>query len=362
MKPVQILSASAQVAAELKKRILDGQFQGSMLGVSRLSKLLGVNAKVVASALNALENEGVLLNQGPRKKRLITIKPVGSRQTFDLGRIRLGLLLYEPGDRRCSLVLGLEHALNEVGHRVTYAGKTLTELKMDLRGVEKQVRAEQVDAWVVISGSREILQWFSEYSLPAFAIFGRRTQVKLPSVGPKLDEAFTTGVQQLIDLGHRRIVKICRSERRLPNPGRSERLFLTMLDKNEIPVGDFNLPSWEETPEGLQELLCALFSVTPPTALIVDEPLYLMAVLQFLSEKGLQAPKDVSLFCLSADSCLDWCRPSVACIRWETGPIIRRVLRWANNVANRQEDFEQIDIPAILGTGGTIGPVLREKS
>lgn len=48
----------------------------------------------------------------------------------------------------------------------------------------------------------------------------------------------------------------------------------TFLDKLEalgIPTGPYNLPDWDDTPEGLNQRLDSLFPHSPPTALIVAE-------------------------------------------------------------------------------------------
>ena len=46
-----------------------------------------------------------------------------------------------------------------------------------------------------------------------------------------------------------------------------------------------------------------------------------------------EVPEDVSLICTDGDPHFAWCRPSVAHIQWDTAPVVRRALRWADNVA-----------------------------
>lgn len=349
MSSVQILSAAEQVAEHLRAEIVEGLLVGSMPGANRLAADLGVNHKTVVAALQQLENEGVLLSQGPRRRRLIALNPrKGPRP------MRVGVLLYENTDRQMSILVEIQHALNEAGHTVSYAGKSLTELKMDVQSVAKLVERTDVDAWVVVAGSRSVLEWFSGQPMPIFALFGRRHGVPIASTGPNAEAASAEAVRRLLALGHRRIVKICRGERRKPGPGKTERNFLQMLSSHGVQIGDYNLPDWEETPAGLQDLLNSLFRVTPPTALIVDGSACLVATLQFLGSHGWRVPEDVSLFCVDSESCLSWCQPSIAHIHWDPLPVIRRITRWASTVSHGRVDTKSSSIPAQFVDGDSI--------
>jgi DNA-binding LacI/PurR family transcriptional regulator len=69
-------------------------------------------------------------------------------------------------------------------------------------------------------------------------------------------------------------------------------------------------------------------------------------------------PDDVSLISTDSDPHFTWCRPSVAHIHWETAPVVRRALRWADNVARGNKDTRQKVVTAEFIEGGTIGPVV----
>ena len=74
----------------------------------------------------------------------------------------------------------------------------------------------------------------------------------------------------------------------------------------------------------------------------------------------LRVLEDVSLVCTDADPAFDWCRKSVAHIRWDSGPVLRRVLRWVNRVSHGKEDLRQTHTPAEFVPGGTIGRMRRD--
>ena len=115
-------------------------------------------------------------------------------------------------------------------------------------------------------------------------------------------------------------------------PGHHERFFLNQLESNGIATGPYYLPDWEDSPLGFQRGLNSLFDLTPPTALIAGAASLFYPILQFLGNRGLQVPKDVSLVCGDADPGFDWCRPTVAHMYWNPDPMVGRIVHWANNV------------------------------
>lgn len=54
---------------------------------------------------------------------------------------------------------------------------------------------------------------------------------------------------------------------------------------------------------------------------------------QYLAQRGILAPHDVSLICGDPDPTFDWYHPSVAHISWDTRVLIRRIVNWGNNIA-----------------------------
>ena len=160
----------------------------------------------------------------------------------------------------------------------------------------------------------------------------------------------------MIGLGHRRIVLLARRMRRLPQPGASEQAFLDELAAHGIETSSYHLPDWEESVDGFNERLESLFRVTRPTALIIDEVPLFVAVQQFFAGRTIRVPQDVSLICTDASQDFDWCRPTVAHIRWDSRPVVRRIVRWVANVASGKADLRQTLTAAKFVRGGTMGP------
>jgi len=269
--------------------------------------------------------------------------------------MRVGILFYEEGDRKTGYLMELMHLLGKQGFEVIPASRTLTDLGMDVRQVAGFVAQNPADAWLVIAGSREILKWFSEQPVPAFAIHGRQASVSIAAAGSRKSTAMAAAVRRLAELGHRRIVLLVREERRKPEPGFVERVFLKELQAQGIPVGTYNLPDWENSPQGLQSGLSSLFSRTPPTALIADGLELFMATQQFLLHQGIRVPQDVSIICGDPDPSFGWCHPAISHISYDSHIWVRNTMRWVNKVAAGKDDRRQMISDSKFIEGGTIG-------
>ena len=322
-----------------------------MPGVPTLAAELGVDHKAVASAIRLLEQDGLLIGQGTGRPRRIAL-PEGTAAARPL---RVAILDYDPLRQTEGYMTELRHFLEKAGHTAFFTPKSLTELGMKVTRIRRLVDTVEADAWVVSSGSREVLEWFSARPEPVFAQFGRRSGLPIAATGPDKPSAYAAATRRLVELGHRRIVLLCHEERRVPQPGATERAFLAELKAHGIPTGEFNLPNWEDTKEGFQVLLERLFQVTPPTALLVDEASLFIAAQQFLAKRGLQVAEDVSLVCTDPNPDFIWCEPSIAHIRWEVRPVIDRIVRWAANVSRGKDDRRQSLTKAEFVDGGTVG-------
>lgn len=357
MSEMYILSGAAQVAAHLREGLLQGRWSGEMPGRKRLARELGVSGKLVEAAMGLLEREGLLVGQGPRRRRGIAVLESATKAR----PLRVAFLLYEASNTQLHYIVGLQYLLIEAGHQVIFAPHNLSDLRMDVQRVARMVGKIETDAWVVVAGAQEMLRWFAAQPTPAFALFGRRREVSMAGIGPEHLPALLTAVRRLIELGHRRIVSLVRPERRIPQPGHLERAMLDEIAGNGIPVGPYNLPNWDGTREGLYRCLDGLYQLTPPTALIIDETSVFAATQQYLARRGVLAPQHVSLVCCEHDPTFAWLEPPITHIRWDYSPLVRRIVRWADNLARGKDDRRASFTKAEFVEGGTIGP-LKPKS
>ena len=222
-----------------------------------------------------------------------------------------------------------------------------------------QLAATTADAWVVEAGSRSLLEWCATQQTPCLALYGRTGNLPLARTGPDLVPAYRAAMRHLLALGHRRIVFIVSEARRKPSPGISARTFLEELIAHGVPTSGYNLPDWEETPEGFCRLLETLFQSTPPTALVIDEIPRFIAAVAFLVRHRIHVPEEVSLVSTDCDASLDWCHPGFAHMQWDSTLIVRRVVRWVAAVRKGKPDRREVNFPAEFVPGGSTGPVWK---
>lgn len=342
-----------QVTEQLRQGMASGRWQKALPGRKRLAEELGCSPWTIEEAVERLTREGVLVSPGAGHKRRIVLSKVHAQPR----PLRVLILLYEESDRLASYMVDILHRLQSTGHEAIFAEKTMRELGMDIGRIRRFVEKTEADAWVVMAGPRSVLEWFSEQETPTLALFGRNRTTTLASLTLQKSEAMIELADRLVDLGHERIVILAREERRKPTPAFLEQLFLDRLNERGISTGSYNLPDWGDSAKEFRKVLDSLFKYTPPTALIVDQPPLCVAVMQHLSRLRLSAPDDVSLACTDWSESFEWFDPDITHIAWDPRPVIRRVVKWADNISRGKDIRRKYNSKVRLVLGGTIGPV-----
>ena len=352
MESLRVSSITAQVAGHLRDAILRGRWTERMPGRETLARELGVSPKTLRLALLQLEDEGFLESQGPGRHRKVAPRVINSRQS-----LCIRILPYETSEIRNRNMADLQHRLNGMGHSVDFSDRSLCDMKMDVSRIAAAVAKTQADAWIVIAGSRQILEWFASQPIPTFALMGRMRGLPIAGTKPDKIQAQREVLERLRELGHRRIVQIVRKERVTPQPGALEQAFLDGLDEMGVCTGPYHLPVWEGDAHAFHRCLDSLFLHSPPTAIIIQEAPLFIAAQQYLAQRGLFAPGKVSLVCGDPDLAFQWCLPKVSHITWSFDPILRRIVRWIGNVGHGKDHRGQRLTKATFIEGGTIGPV-----
>lgn len=337
-----------QATKHLREGLQEGRWRGRLPGRDQLAADLGVSPMTVARAVKQLEDEGLVVSQGNGRPRLIVLP----ESLLSPATLRIAVLRFEPEDTELYFVVDFVHQLREAGHQVVYADQTQRGLKLDVKRVARLVEKNGADAWIVISGSDEILGWFAAQAKPCFGLFGSISKLPIAGAGPNKNNAYATAARRLVALGHRRIVVLtrCADQTTAMIP------FISELEALGLPVGRYNRPPFGDTPEELQELLVSLFATTPPTAIVAQNLDVFLAVQQFFGRRQLLVPEHVSLICGDPNPSFDWCRPTIAHIRWESAPWVRRIVRWAEKIARGKQDTRKAIMDAEFIDGGTIGP------
>lgn len=344
----------------LRDGFATGRWRGHLPGVLRLAKELGVSKGTVRTALALLEAEGALRSSKAGKRREIVLQRnagAGSR------KLRVAILLYqklEHDDAQTQeLILSIKFRVEAAGHVCLIGEQSIVSLGNKLARVTQFVNATQADAWIVCAGTRDVLEWFARQETNVLAIGGRALGLPVAWTRSDVDRAMGDTVNALVKSGHRRIILICSSVWRHPKPSLAAQGFLDHLRHHGVTVSDYNLPEWDETPEGFGKLMKSLFFATPPTALVTAEPRYCVAALTALAGRGIMVPRDLSLVNIIPDPAFSLHRPIIAGFEWPIPAHIDRTVRWVEAVARGKADREVTVFHAKFIPGGTIARAKR---
>ena len=349
----QRLSTIDQFTAHIRDGLLSGHWAGTMPGVHRLAAEFALNSKTVEAALQLLEKQGLLEGQGAGRRRKIVLPKDHAPPT-----LRVAVLFYEKGDEAHDLFIRFQNKLKAAGHTLVHAPKNLTDLGGNLRRLDRMIKDTRADAWVVIAGSKEVLQCFEQGQIPVFALYGEASRLRIAGIAPNQVPAIVTATRRLIALGHQRIV-ILEITSTLSNPGPDGVAFLDELAAHGITAGSYNMPGWEGGFDGLYRCLESLFTHTPPTAIFIFGAAEYFAAAQFLLNRGLRVPGDVSLICCNMAPYFRRYQPTISHVRWNDQLMVNRIARWAKNISQGKEDTRQTKIDAEFVEGGTVGPASK---
>ncbi|WP_035615402.1 substrate-binding domain-containing protein [Haloferula sp. BvORR071] len=363
MHPFRQRSVAEQIVDHLREGFRNGHWRGQLPGVRSLVRELGVSKDSVEAALRLLEAEGSLQSAGPGRRKEIVL----SRDApGEFRSLRIGVLFSDPL-RQINLyaqqvMLEVIRRIENAGHTCVTAERSLGELGSKLPRIVRMIESAKADAWVAYSAPREVLEWFVTRSIPVVAVGGGYSGLPVASSASQLDEAIHDSVRVLSDLGHRRIVAISPDSWRLPAPSLTGQSFLSALAACGHSPTSYNLPAWDQTPEGLEKLLESLFLITPPTALIFVNPASYVAALDFFGRKGIRVPRDVSVISMTTGPMFSLLPHRPAHFEWPVEEHVRRVNRWVKCLAKGRTDLAQVIFSATFELAETIAAVKGRKT
>ena len=238
VKPFHSLSVAGQLVAHIRQSISTGDLSGTMPGIRKLANELGVSSNTVVAAIEQLEREGFVKPEGQGRRSRIVLPEDHAKPGF-----RVTLLPYERADIQLDYVVEIQRRLKEEGHDVHVTNKSLMDMRLNVGQIARMARKTETDAWVVLSSTQEILEWFAGQSKPTFALFGRFRQLPLAGAGLDKVPAVRAAVRRLAELGHQRIVLLQPKHNREPVYSRLIRETLAEMELHGIKTGQYNVPT-----------------------------------------------------------------------------------------------------------------------
>lgn len=347
-----------QAAAFLREAIATGRIAGVLPPMLKLSADAGVSVGTIHKAIGRLATEGLISVTGKGRGMKITVKARRGKKA-GMRSLRVGILLSEKFHAESvetQMILNrLAHDLEAAGHSPFFSLKTQIELKENPTRILASVRTQEADAWIAFASSYEVLRALLRLKVPVLDFAGALRDLEIASTSIRTGRATQSCVRQLVGLGHRRIVMICGPVLRGNSP-LPERPFARELEANGIHAGQYNMPDWDNSADGLQDLLKALFHLTPPTAIISDEFRVTAAILAFAASRGLRIPHDFSLVTISPSGDMEWMRPKPATFVYDLTPLNNRIVKWINACATSRQDRDAIRFEATFDPAESIAP------
>lgn len=350
---IRILTHPEQVAEAIRVEILAGKWKETLPGIVALEKEFKVNRNTIQKALKILEGKKLLVSRGQGSSRRILAPEDQAPRA-----LKVGMLLYEEVDQsKGEWIVDSMHHLEEAGHSVVVVHETLSSMKMNVRRVARAVEKYDVDAWLVVAASDNVLRWFIGQPKPVLSICGSSSRLPIAAISLDFYGVYKQMIDNLIKLGHRQIVCLSREnkptefDRQLANPGPVAQ----SMRAHGLPFSSYNWPCFENDAGKLHRCLDRLFRGTPPTAFVVDESFLAMVVYHDLIQRGLKVPGDVSIFCGEPASTLGWSQVVISHTNWSSKAMVRPTLRWIKNVALGREDISHAFIKLDYVEGDTIG-------
>lgn len=360
MSRVRPLGIREQVTETLREGFRSGRWAGVLPGVRSLAKELQVSCGTLQAALKTLEAEGLIEGKGAGARRAVCRHAAIATEHRAL---RVGMLCEEPLREEYvlnqAILLDVSQKLEAAGHLPFFAEKSQRELHRSPQRILKMMTDAHADAWIVINAGRDVLETLSaELAVPFVAVGGPGAGLPIASTGSEMEHVTRECVRRLIQAGHERIVFAAPLRYRHPKPMSSMRGFLAELEAHGIRPGTFNTPDWDYTAAGFNALLVTLFSLTPPTALILEDTRQVAATYAFLAACRIP-PERVAICLLCTDATLDWLMPRPATVEIDIDNQIRFITDWVETCAQGRPHRERILFPARLLLGDAFVPLKR---
>ena len=270
------------------------------------------------------------------------------------------LLLLTP-DETWRLVDGSRQMIESLSTQMAGRGWQVRQQVLDFLHVKnpqkswgRKIQVEDGERIVAIYGRASMAEWAVRRNVPILFLGGTRGTHAVPLVGVSSSLLVVDAMDQLMSLGHRRIV--------FPLCGRSDEFKDGMFAITRAAVekrggrymrGYHNPESQYRTPDVLWRLLEKVFARHRPTALLFLDWQEALSAPCFLNSRGLRIPQDVSLVVLSDSASMDWFSPVLCRYRFPQRKMLAEIIRWLER--------QPVDWPGrkLLGTwvpGDSIGP------
>ncbi len=306
-------SLPAQVASRIAKEIAEKKWVDWLPGERAIAETLQVSRKTVRKAIGILQHDGVIRTAQGLGHEIITRAPGKKRGRPD---IAVGLLAPDSLEQlrpfTALWVDALRSLLIEKGCRLTtFSGHRYFTQRPE-KSLARLVNQNPQDCWILAHSNERVQKWFQDEQVSCVIAGSSHQDLDLPSVDLDYFAVCRHAVGAMLRHGHRRIGLLTKISQRAGDL-ESEAGFSAGTRQpsysNIVP----HIIRHDGTVPGVNRMLARMFDLpSPPTALLIVNPVYYLTAVTFLAGRGLRVPRDVSLISREDDTFLSYINPAPA--------------------------------------------------
>ncbi|MFT5123296.1 MAG: DNA-binding LacI/PurR family transcriptional regulator [Kiritimatiellia bacterium] len=324
-------SLLSQAVEIIRCRIQDGSWGEYLPSELELARRMQIGRNTVRKALVQLTDEGLIQpGRSGKRRRITTDRPTvkrtvsGDHPIFFLSPLEADRLpphtLKQLDETRLML--------NESGLRLQIISSKAFRLKQPEKAMQRLIDEHPASAWILHRTTDKMQRVFMQRHIPAVILGMPHAGIHIPAVTPDLEAAARHATGVLMGKGHRRICFL-RAQHGLAGSEQARKGFESAFDLHPDEEGYH--PMIKELPSEV-DLACRSLkrifrAAQPPTALLVEQVVFIPTIMTYLARLGLNVPDDVSLVSLFEDAVLDYLVPSVAHYRINTRLEVKKMVQ-----------------------------------
>lgn len=306
-------SLAAQVAARITREVRDKTWVDRLPGERTIADTLQVSRKTVRKALALLQRDGIIQTVHGLGHEI-----VGRPQQRGAGRTEesVGLLVPESIDQlrpfTALWVDVLRALLIEKNIRFAiFSGHRYFSQHPD-KALARLVAQNPQDCWLLAHSNERVQQWFQDHGVKCVIAGSSHHGLDLPNVDLDYFAVCRHAVGVMLRHGHRRLGLLTRVSQRAGDL-ESEAGFSAGARLPGYSAVTPHIMRHDGSVPGVNRMLARMFDLpSPPTALLVANPVYYLTTVAFLAQRRLCVPEDVSLVSRDDDTFLSYLSPEPA--------------------------------------------------
>jgi DNA-binding LacI/PurR family transcriptional regulator len=354
-KPLAVLAAES-LRTEIAKRT----WQTRLPGENRLSTDLGISRSTLRTALEILEEEGLIkTTQG--SGRSIVAPGQNARRARAASR-DVNILLPGPFEQLPNYVIfwmgALRAQLHSTGSALNFVVSRAFYREKNNRARARLIEQHPAGCWVLTFSKPDMQRWFQTQRIRTIIAGLPSPGVDLPSVAIDSHAIMFHLLGRLTARGHRRITLLT-GHASSTMPLIFLRPFLDTCRRiGADKITPEVLPLKDESSENVGRIILqALRRKDGPTALVIFNPLNAVTAFSYLPSHGVSIPRDVSIVTTFGDSYLDHLNPAVCRYRYDSRLFASRLFEMIRKVEMGITNPDDLQIRIMLEPieGNSIG-------